>query len=145
MTSNRTEPVPVFGLIPSVPVPTVPVPNRFQFIPVHSPWPWTVHGHGQSMAMDSPWPWTVHGHGQSMAMDSPWPWTVHCNGLSMAGKRAERARSERSEPGHKVPFTIQAYGTVYYTGLRHRLLYKLRAPLTIQAYHTVDHTSLPHR
>ena len=22
----------------------------------------TVHGHGQSMAMDSPWPWTVHGH-----------------------------------------------------------------------------------
>ena len=38
--------------------------------------PWTVHGHGQSMAMDSPWPWTdrpwtIHGHGQSMAMDTP--------------------------------------------------------------------------
>ena len=22
--------------------------------------------------MDCPWPWTVHGHGLSMAMDSPW-------------------------------------------------------------------------
>ena len=37
------------------------------------------------------------------------PRTVHGHGLSMAGKRAERARSERSEPGHKVPFTIQVY------------------------------------
>ena len=25
--------------------------------------PWTVHGHGQSVAMDCPWPWTVHGYG----------------------------------------------------------------------------------
>ena len=26
------------------------------------------------MAMDNPWPWTVHGHGPSVAMDRPWPW-----------------------------------------------------------------------
>ena len=96
------------------------------------------------MAMDSPWSWIVHGHGQFMAMENPWQWTVHGHGQSMAGKRAVRARSERSEPGHKVPFTIQAYGTVYYTGLRHRLLYKLTAPFTIQAYGTVYYTSLRH-
>ena len=49
-----------------------------------NPWPWTIHGHGHSMAMDSPWPWTIHGYGQpmamdsqSMAMDNPWPWTLH--------------------------------------------------------------------
>ena len=29
------------------------------------------------MAMDCPWPWSVHGHGLSIAMDCPWPWTVH--------------------------------------------------------------------
>lgn len=37
ITSSRTEPVLVFVPVPSVPVPTVLVPNRFQFIPVHGP------------------------------------------------------------------------------------------------------------
>ena len=112
--------------------------------------------HGQSMAMDSPWPWTVDGHGLPMAMDSPWPWTVHDHGVidcrGGGGARGHRLSSLKSmdqgAPAHKrrrrastqkkkarrllykltAPFTIQAYHTVYYTSLPHRLLYKLTAP-----------------
>ena len=47
--------------------------------------PWTVHGHGLSMAMDCPWPWTVHGHALSMAMACPWLWTVNGSGQSVHG------------------------------------------------------------
>ena len=46
-------------------------------------------------------------------------------------------------PWPVATFTIQAYRTVYYTSLPHRLLYKLTTPFTIQAYHTVYYTSLP--
>ena len=55
--------------------------------------PWT---------MDSPWPWTVHGHGQSMAMDGVpgVPGT-----LGSLGPRAPEG----------APMTIQEYHAVYYT------------------------------
>merc|ERR1712185_569382 len=97
-----------------------------------------------------PWPWTVHGHGQSMAMDCPWPGSERSEpGASGASQdiRYVDYTSLRHRLLYKLtaPFTIQAYGTVYYTSLRHRLLYKLPTPFSIQADHTVDHTSLSHR
>ena len=100
----------------------------------------TVHGHGLSMAMDCPWPWTVHGHG-----------VIDCRGGRGArGHRLSSLKSmDKGAPAHKrrrrastqkkkarrllykltAPFTIQAYHTVYYTSLPHRLLYKLTAPI----------------
>ena len=60
------------------------------------------------------WPWTVHGHGKSMAMDRPWPWTDHGHGPAWPGP-AQKAR--RLLYKLTTPCTIQAYDTVYYTSL----------------------------
>ena len=64
-------------------------------------------------------PWTVHGHGQV----GEGPGVIDCRVLSLWTK-ARRLLYKLT-----TPFTIQAYHTVYYTSLPHRLLYKLTAPI----------------